>query len=58
MSGLISRPITPPRQARSFVQERHRHHDKPQRGLLAIALPRGDDLVGGPWVERRGSVES
>ena len=39
MSGLIIRPITL-RQARSFVQEHHRHHDKPQGGLWAIALLR------------------
>jgi hypothetical protein len=38
-------PITL-RQARSFVQEHHRHHDKPQGGLWALALLRGHDLVG------------
>jgi hypothetical protein len=32
MSGMIVRSVTL-RQARSFVQEHHRHHDKPQRGL-------------------------
>ena len=37
MSGLMIRPITL-HQARSFVQEHHRRHDKPQGGLWAIAL--------------------
>jgi hypothetical protein len=42
---LDFRPITL-RQARAFVQEYHRHHDAPQGGLFALALMRGDELVG------------
>jgi hypothetical protein len=53
---LITRPITL-RQARFFVQEHHRHHDKPQDGLWAIALLRGDDLVGVAIAERPVSGE-
>jgi hypothetical protein len=34
------------RQAGDFVQEHHRHHDKPTGGLWALALMRADDLVG------------
>lgn len=45
MSTLRIAPITL-RQARAFVQEHHRHHDRPQGGLWALALLRGDDLVG------------
>jgi hypothetical protein len=45
MSGLSMRPITL-YQACSFVEEHHSQHDKPQGGLRAIALLRGDDLVG------------
>jgi len=43
MSVLIIRPMTL-HQACSFVQEHHSQHDKPQGGLRAIALLRGDDL--------------
>ena len=44
-SDLRVCPVTL-RQARQFVQEHHRHHDMPQGGLWALALLRGDDLVG------------
>lgn len=45
MRELYIKPITL-RQARQFVQEHHRHHDMPQGGLWALALMRGDELVG------------
>ena len=34
------------RQAREFVELHHRHHHMPQGGLWALALMRGDELVG------------
>lgn len=45
MSELRILPVTL-RQARAFVQEHHRHHRAPQGGLWAIALLRGEELVG------------
>jgi hypothetical protein len=43
--SLRIRPITL-KQARAFVGENHRHNDEPQGGKWAIALMRGDELVG------------
>lgn len=34
------------RQAQEFVQLEHRHHDAAQGGLWALALLRGEELVG------------
>lgn len=42
---LHIRPVTL-RQARSFVGDYHRHNEKPPGGKWAIALMRGDELVG------------
>jgi len=61
---LTIRPITL-RQAEGFVQEYHRHHDAPQGGLWAIALLRGQELVGvaiagrpvSPVLQRQGYCE-
>lgn len=53
------------RQAREFVELHHRHHGMPQGGLWALALMRGDELVGvaiagrpvSRVLERRGCCE-
>lgn len=46
MSGeLTVRPMAL-RQAREFVELHHRHHGMPQGGLWALALMRGEELVG------------
>ncbi len=34
------------REARAFVNERHRHHQAPQGGLFAIGALKGTDVVG------------
>jgi hypothetical protein len=43
----LNHPAITLRQARSFVREHHLRHHKPQGRLWAMAVPRGDDLVGG-----------
>ena len=32
--------------ARSFVDQHHRHHRAPQSGLFAVAVARGEEVVG------------
>lgn len=45
MSKPYLHPITL-REARAFVDRHHRHHKAPQRGLFAIGLGAGDEVVG------------
>lgn len=42
---LRTAPITL-RQASGFIDDHHRHHESPQGGMVAIALLRGEELVG------------